>query len=68
MKSLLHERQQSLMLKRFGDKWEVPPAYAVPCQILIDLAGHNDDSQVFSYAECTDSQLMAVYMGELIGA
>ena len=28
---LSHERQQGLLVKRFGKKWEVPPAYAVPC-------------------------------------
>jgi hypothetical protein len=38
MKRLLHECQQDLVIKRFGKKWEVPPAYAVPCQILVDIA------------------------------
>ena len=67
-KSLLHERQQGLVLKRFGEKWEVPPAYAVSCQIMVDIAGHEDDSQVFPYAERADGQLVAVHVGELIGA
>ena len=68
MKSLLHECHQSLVLKRFGEKWEVAPAYAVPCQILVDVAGHENYSQVFPYAECADGQLVAVDMGKLIGA
>ena len=68
MKSLLHERQQGLALKRFGEKWEVPPAYTVPCQIMVDIAGHEDDSQIFPYAERAEGQLVAVHVGELIGA
>ncbi len=68
MKSLLHECHQGLVLKRFGDKREVPPAYAVPCQILVYVAGHENDSQVFPYVECADGQLVAVDMGKLIGA
>ena len=68
MKSLLYECHQGLVFKRFGEKWEVAPAYAVPCQILIDVAGHENDSQVFPYVECADGQLVAVDMGKLIGA
>ncbi|HYM88695.1 MAG TPA: hypothetical protein VES92_06215 [Nitrospiraceae bacterium] len=68
MKSLSHECHQGLVLKRFGKKWEFPPAYAVSCQILVDIAGHEDYSQVFSYVERADSQVVAVHMGELIGA
>ena len=43
-----------------------PPAYAVPCQILVDIAGHEDHSQVFSHAERADGQFMAVDVGELL--
>ena len=68
MKSLSHKRHQGLRLKRFGKKWEGSPAYAVSCQVLVDIAGHEDDSQVFSYAERADGQLVAVHVGELIGA
>ena len=68
MKSLSHECHQGLVLKRFGKKWEVPPAYAVSCQILVDIAGHEDHSQVFSYAERADGQLMAVDVGEFVVA
>ncbi len=68
MKSLSHECQQGLVIKRFGKKWEVPPAYAVPCQILVDIAGHEDHSQVFSHAERAGGQLVAVDVGKLIGA
>ena len=68
MKSLSHECHQGLVLKRFGKKWEVPPAYAVPRQILVDIAGHEDHSQVFSYAERAVGQFVAVHVGELIGA
>ena len=67
-KRLLHECHQGLVLERFGKKWEVPPVYAVPCQILVDIAGHEDHSQVFSHAERADGQLVAVHVGELIGA
>jgi len=56
-----------LGLKRFWKKWEIPPAYAVACQVLIDIAGHEDHSQVFSHVVCADSQLVAMHMGELIG-
>ena len=42
--------------------------YAVPCHILIDIAGHKDHSQVFSHAERADGQLVAVHVGELIEA
>jgi len=68
VKSLPHECHQGLVLKRFGKKWKAPPAYAVPCQILVDIAGHEDHSQVFSYAERADGQLVAVDVGKLIGA
>ena len=68
MKSLSHEWNQSLVLKRFGKKWEVPPAYTVPCQILVDIAGHEDHSQVFSYVERADGQLVAVDVGEFVVA
>ena len=68
MKSLSHECYQSLVLKRFGKKWEVSPAYAVPFQIPVDIAGHEDHSQVFPYAERADGKFMAVDVGELIGA
>ena len=67
MESLLHECHQGLTLKRFVKKWKVPPAYAVSCQILIDIAGHEDHSQVFPHAERADGQLMAMHVGELIG-
>ena len=66
--NLSHERHQGLDLKRFGEKWETTLAYAVPCQVLVDIAGHEDYSQVFPYAERADGQLVAMYMGELIGA
>ena len=62
MKSLLHECQQGLILKWFGEEWEVPPTYAVPCQILVDIAGHEDDSQIFPYAKRADGQLVAVHV------
>lgn len=68
MKRLMHECHQGLVLERFGEKWEVPPAYTVPCQILVDVAGHENYSQVFPYAERADGQLVAVNMGKLIGA
>ena len=68
VKSLSHECHQGLLLKRFGKKWEVSPAYAVPCQILVDIAGHKDHSQVFSHVERADGQLVPVHMWELIGA
>ena len=68
MKSLSHECYQSLVLKRFGKKWEVSPAYAVPFQIPVDIAGHEDHSQVFSHVERADGQLVSVHMRELIGA
>lgn len=68
MKSLLHERQQGLVLKRFGEKREVAPAYAVPCQIMVDVAGHEDDSQIFPHAKRADGQFVSVHVGELIGA
>ena len=67
MKSLFHECQQSLSLKRFGEKWEVPSSYAVACQIMVDIAGHEDDSQIVPYAERADGQIVAVHVGELIG-
>ena len=68
MKSLSHECHQSLGLKRFGKKWEAPTAYAVPCQVLVDIARHEDHSQVFPHAERADGKFMAVDVGELIGA
>ena len=68
MKSLSRECHQGLVLKRFGKNWEVPPAYAVSCQILVYIAGHEDHPQVFSHAERADGQLVAVHVGELIGA
>ncbi len=68
MKSLLHERQQRLMLKWLGKKWQVSPAYAVSGQIMVDIAGHEDDSQIFSYADRADGQFVAVHVGKLIGA
>lgn len=68
MKSLSHECHQGLVLKRFGKKWEVPPAYAVSCQIPVDIVGHEDHSQVFSHAERADRQFMAVDVGEFVVA
>ncbi len=68
MKRLSHECYQGLILKRFGKIWEAPPADAVPSQILVDITGHEDHSQVFSYAERTYGQLVAVHVGKLIGA
>jgi len=67
VKSLSHECHQGLVLKRFGKKLEGPTAYAVPCQILVDIARHEDHSQVFPHAERADGQLVAVDVGELIG-
>ena len=68
MKSLLHKCQQGLVLKRFGEKREGPPANAVPCQILVDIAGHEDNSQIVPHAKRADGQLVSVHVGELIGA
>jgi hypothetical protein len=68
LKSLSHECYQSLLIKGFGKKWEVSPAYAIPCQILVDIAGHEDHPQVFSYTERAEGQLVAMYVRELIGA
>ena len=68
MQSLLHERKQPLMIKRFWKKGEVPPSDAVSCQVMIDIAGHEDDSQIFPYAERTDGKLVAVHVRKLIGA
>ena len=68
MKNLIHECQQGLSLKWFGEKWEVPSTYAVPSQVLVDVAGHEDYSQIFPYAERAEGQLVAMDVGELIGA
>jgi hypothetical protein len=68
VKSLSHDCYQGLVLKRFEKKWEVPPVYTVPFQILVDIAGHEDHSQVFSNTERTDGQFVAVHVGELVGA
>jgi hypothetical protein len=67
MESLLHECDQGLGLKRLRKKWEGSPVYAVPGQILVDVARHEDHSQVFPYTERAEGQLMAVHMGELVG-
>ena len=56
------------MLKRFGEEWETSTAYAVPCQFLVDIAGHEDDSQVHPQAERTDGQFMAMDVGEFVVA
>ena len=42
--------------------------YAISCQFLVDLAGHENHPQIVPYAECPDGQFMAVDMRELIGA
>ena len=63
----MHECQQGLKLKRFGEIREVPPTYAVARQIMVNIAGHEDDSQIVPYEERADGQLMAVHVGELIG-
>ena len=56
------------MLKWFGKKCEAPPAYAVPCQIMVDIARHEDHSQVFPHAERADGKFMAVDVGEFVVA
>jgi hypothetical protein len=33
---------------------------------MVDIAGHEDDSQIVSYAKRADGQLVAVHMGKLI--
>jgi hypothetical protein len=66
--NLPHERHQGLDLKRFGEKWETSTAYAVLRQVLVDIAGHEDYSQVFPYAERAHGQFVAMYVGELIRA
>jgi hypothetical protein len=57
-----------LVLKRFGKKWEGSPAYAVPCQFLVDIVRHEDYSQVFAHAERADGKFMAVDVGEFVVA
>jgi hypothetical protein len=57
-----------LVRQRFGKKWDHPPAYAVPCQFLVDIAGHEDHSQVFPHAERADGKFMAVDVGEFVVA
>lgn len=66
MERLFYECQQGLRLKRFGKKWEVPPAYPVACQIMVDIAGHEDDSQIVPYTERAEGQLVAVHVRELV--
>jgi len=56
------------VLERFGKKGKVSPVYAIPSQIVVYIAGHEDHAQVFSHAERTDGQLVAMHVGELIGA
>ena len=68
IENLSHQCHQGLDLKWFGEKRETSPADAVPSHVLLNIAGHEDYSQVFPYAERADGQLVAVYMGKLIGA
>ena len=65
---LPYECHQGLGLKWFRKKWELPSVDAVSCQILLDIAGHEDYSQVFPYAKRADGQFVAMHVGELIGA
>jgi hypothetical protein len=35
---------------------------------MVNIAGHEDHAQVFSHVESSDSQLVAMHVGKLIGA